>query len=233
MRGVTHDDAAPANKLNRWADAAGAIRQLASQCSNAGVSFITGARGTVLSLVREDSRVVGVKVAAGSPIMAAQVILATGAWTNVLLPLEYAMTASGQQVGFIQLTDEEAKRLRGTPVMISMTTGLFVFPPSPNDNLLKVARHGYGFATDVNLENPSRRVSSPKLMTSNAASGYLPDDADESLREGLRQLIPEFASHPWSGRRLCWYSDTPDGDFIVDKHPHLDGLFMATGGAGQ
>lgn len=183
--------------------------------------------------MREDSRVVGVNVAEGLPITAYHVILATGAWTNRLLPLEYATTASGQQLGFIKLNDEEAAKLRDMPVMISMSTGLFVFPPSPSTNMLKVARHGYGFASNIHLQEQGRIVSSPKLMECNSVSGYLPDDADASLREGLEQLVPEFAAHPWSWRRLCWYSDTPDGDFIVEWHPDLEGLFMATGGAGQ
>lgn len=61
----------------------------------------------------------------------------------------------------------------------------------------------------------------------------MPEDAQEGLRDGLRDLVPEFAERPWSRLRLCWYSDTPEGDFIVDKHPQIPGLFIATGGSGQ
>ena len=79
----------------------------------------------------------------------------------------------------------------------------------------------------------ARTVSGPKRDASNARSGYLPGDADEALREGLRQFAPRFGDRPWMNRRLCWYSDTPEGDFIADHHPDLDGLFLAFGGAGQ
>ncbi|KAL6849409.1 hypothetical protein ACO1O0_008949 [Amphichorda felina] len=225
------------NNQGGWADAAASIHQLARQCSHAGVSFITGPRGLVRSLRYQGKRVVGVNVARGGPILASQVILCTGAWSNRLLPLSHASTASGQPVGFIQLTEEEAETLRGMPVMINLSTGVFCFPPTPHSNILKVARHGYGFATEVSVDEGDgarpRTVSSPKRDTDNASASYLPDDADQALRDGLRQLVPKFADRPWMNRRLCWYSDTPEGDFVADHHPQIDGLFVAFGGAGQ
>ncbi|KAF6820636.1 hypothetical protein CMUS01_11525 [Colletotrichum musicola] len=227
------------NHSGGWADAKGAIAQLASQCSELGVQFVAGARGTVTSLKFEKDRVVGVEVLEGPPVLGEKVILATGAWTNRILPVTHASSASGQPVGFIQITDEEAERLKDMPVMINLSTGVFIFPPTKGKNpVLKIARHGWGYATEVPVggeaSSGSRRViSAPKRDGSNAASGYLPDDADDGLREGLRQLVPEFADRPWSRRRLCWYSDTPEGDFIMDYHPFIDGLFFATGGAGH
>lgn len=224
------------NPQGGWADAAMSIQQLSHECSKAGVSFITGARGTVLSLRYDAQKVVGVNVADGSSIKATQVILATGAWSNRLLTFEHASTASGQPVGFIQLNNDEFERLKDMPVIINLTTGVFVFPPTPDSKILKVARHGYGFATTVAVDDGpagGRTVSSPRRDSSNAESGYLPDDADAALRDGLRQLMPEFAERPWINRRLCWYSDTPEGDFIFDYHPNVEGLFVATGGAGQ
>ncbi|KAF6796934.1 hypothetical protein CSOJ01_13103 [Colletotrichum sojae] len=226
------------NHTGGWADAKGAIVQLASQCSELGVQFIVGARGTVTSLKFEKDRVVGVEVLEGPPVLGEKVILATGAWTNRIVPVTHASSASGQPVGFVQITDEEAERLKDMPVMINLSTGVFIFPPTKGKNpVLKIARHGWGYATEVPVDGAassgSRVISAPKRDGSNAASGYLPDDADGGLREGLRQLAPEFAERPWSRRRLCWYSDTPEGDFIMDYHPSIDGLFFATGGAGH
>jgi sarcosine oxidase/L-pipecolate oxidase len=85
----------------------------------------------------------------------------------------------------------------------------------------------------VETDGVKRTISSPKFDSSNSETGYLPEDADEDLRKGLRQFFPKFADRPWMNRRLCWYTDTPKGDFIIDNHPTLGGLFVATGGAGQ
>ncbi|KAH7136808.1 FAD dependent oxidoreductase [Dactylonectria estremocensis] len=224
---------ASVNEKGGWADAEKSINQLSQECSLAGVSFITGPRGRVLSLRHSGKRVIGVNVAQGDPILASQVIIATGAWSNRLLPMAHATSASGQPVGFIKLTPEEAEPLRKMPVIINLSTGIFCFPPTPDTNVLKVARHGYGFATQVPVEDSPRFVSSPKRDGNNAGASYLPDDADKALRDGLRQLLPAFANSPWMDRRLCWYSDTPEGDFIIDYHPQAEGLFVATGGAGH
>ncbi|KAJ5923230.1 L-pipecolate oxidase [Penicillium verhagenii] len=223
------------NRKGGWADAAGSIQKLASRCSVEGISIISGPRGTVGSLRREGSRVVGVNLVSGGYLLASQVIVSTGAWTNQLLDVAHAANSSGQPVGFIQLTPEEARSLESTPVMINMSTGVFCFPPTPASNILKLARHGYGYANEVTIkaDGTTRKVSSPKLESSNAQTGYLPEDADEGLRQGLRQFFPKFGDRPWMNRRLCWYTDTPKGDFIIDHHPELQGLFVATGGAGH
>ncbi|KAL0938427.1 fructosyl amino acid [Colletotrichum truncatum] len=227
------------NHKGGWADAKGAIAQLASQCSLLGVQFISGARGTVESLKIEQDKVVGVNVVEGPPVLGDQVILATGAWTNRIVHISSATSASGQPVGFMKLTEEEAQRLKDMPVIINFNTGVFIFPPTKGKNpILKFARHGYGYATEVRVGDKEktaseRFISAPKRDESNATSGYLPDDADKGLRDGVQQLAPEFATRPWSNRRLCWYSDTPEGDFIMDYHPSMEGLFVATGGAGH
>ncbi|KAL6925303.1 hypothetical protein ACHAPO_009010 [Fusarium lateritium] len=224
------------NKTGGWADAESSIRQLAMECSLAGVSFVTGARGRVLSLRYSGRKVTGVNVAEGEPITAAQVILATGAWSNRLVPISHASSGSGQPVGFIRLTPQEAKKLADMPVIINLSTGVFVFPPTPKTHILKIARHGYGWATEFDAEDPlgqSRKVSTPKRDENNATANYLPEDAEKALREGLQQLVPEIGNHEWLRQRLCWYSDTPEGDFIVDHHPAREGIFMATGGAGH
>ena len=102
------------NRRGGWADAAGSIQKLASRCTVEGVSIVTGPRGSVVSLRKEGSRVVGVNVASGDSILASQVILSTGAWTNRLLNIAHAASSSGQPVGFIQLTPKEARSLKHT-----------------------------------------------------------------------------------------------------------------------
>ncbi|KAM3508151.1 hypothetical protein MY10362_001356 [Beauveria mimosiformis] len=224
------------NPKGGWADAAASIGQLAGRCSQAGVSIVSGRRGTVKKLVYQGSRVTGVQLLDGSRMGASLVILATGAWTNHLLRVTHASSASAQPVGFIQLTDAEAATLRGMPVMINANKGVFVFPPTPGTNILKIARHGYGYATAETVDDgrtPPSVLSCPRRDANNARTSFMPEDAQQGLRDGLRDLVPEFAERPWSRLRLCWYSDTPEGDFIVDNHPQVEGLFLATGGSGH
>lgn len=231
------------NPQGGWADAGASITELARRCSLEGVAFQTGPRGTVTSLVtpEEHDGQLGVRVSTGEVISAHRVVLATGAWTNRLLDAEHALSASGQSVAFVQLTNSEAAELKDCPVMIDLNTGVFCFPPYPGTNLLKLAWHSYGVATEVEVGNDNgttgqikaRIVSAPKLHGRNDNSGFIPEDADQSLRQGLRLFFPKLGDRPWVKKRLCWYTDTPEGDFVADHHPRVPGLFLATGGAGQ
>jgi sarcosine oxidase/L-pipecolate oxidase len=228
-----------------WANAAGAIRALATHLNGLGVSIITGPRGTIRSLIVDENnhKILGVNVLLGPPIHASKVIIATGAWTTRYLhDLDHHITGSAQPLGFIQLTPEEGQRLAKIPVTINSSSGVFIFPPSPEENMLKVAYHGHGFEVKVSTEShgtgkqdgeSQRIISAPKRDSNNAASPFLPEDADQYLRDGLRQLVPSIAERPWVRGRLCWYTETPKGNFVADYHHSVAGLFIATGGSGQ
>ncbi|OBT60747.1 hypothetical protein VE03_10874 [Pseudogymnoascus sp. 23342-1-I1] len=225
------------NPRGAWADSAEAVRHLASQCAALGASFVTGIRGSVDSLVLKGTRVVGVNVKEGPPMLAEHVILATGAWTPRLIDITSNAASTAQPVGFTQLTADEADMLRRMPIAIDFTSGFFVFPPTPGSNILKCARHGYGYETRVSVTTPTgeqQRVSAPGFYGDGTRALFLPEDAEVSLREGLRRFFSlSISERPFVKKHLCWYTDTPRGDFIVDHYPHLQNLFLATGGSGQ
>jgi glycine/D-amino acid oxidase-like deaminating enzyme len=93
-------------------------------------------------------------------------------------------------------------------------TGFYGFPVLP-DGTLKLAHHGAG-----------RRVHPDAPRT------IAPDD-EPRFREFLRRALPELAEAPLAGSRLCLYDDTPDGHFLVDRHPERPGVFVAAGGSGH
>ena len=51
------------------------------------------------------------------------------------------------------------------------------------------------------------------------------------MRDVARVTHPCY--RPFAKTRICWYTDTPTGDFLVDYHPGYEGLFVATGGSGH
>lgn len=222
------------NLSSGWADAAGAVEALKNRLVQLGVSFVVGRQGTMQSLIIGDrSQVLGIKVVEGPPLRATSIIMATGAWTNRYLDLRHTVVGTAQPLGFIRLTPQEAQGLAGMPVTFSKTTGVFFFPPT-SDNILKVAYHGHGYEiSDSSDTADGSAISAPRRDRNNAASTFLPTDASRYLRDGLRRYVPSVADKPWIGGRMCWYTDTPTGDFIADHHPSIDGLFVATGGSGQ
>lgn len=216
-----------------WVDAEGSIRQLAQHCVDAGVVFVTGPAGVVKSLIVEKEEVKGVQLASGEGLLAEQVILATGAGTTQLVDLSFSAVGTCHPVGFIQLNPDEVEEMKDLPIAINLTTGFFVFPPTEDTLLLKFARHGYGF--ESRQPGPKAdEVSSPKIEGNGVAANFLPADAETALRDGLRLFhSASIAERPFVKKRMCWYTDTPQGDFIVDHHTTLKNLFLATGGSGQ
>ncbi|KAE8324725.1 FAD dependent oxidoreductase [Aspergillus sergii] len=221
------------NPVCGWADAQQSIQEMARRCALAGVSFITGPEGTVTSLIKEHDQVVAVKTSTGTVLKSDVIILATGAWTPHLIDMDKTSISSSQPVGFIQLTANEADQLKDCPVIINLSTGWFIFPPTPGNHVLKMARHGYGYEIPQQSNSLRRPFSAPLLKANNTKSQFLPADAEQALKEGLSGFFPQFKTKEFSNRRLCWYSDTPKGDFIVDYHPDFHNLFIATGDSGH
>jgi glycine/D-amino acid oxidase-like deaminating enzyme len=60
----------------------------------------------------------------------------------------------------------------------------------------------------------------------------LPSEID-GFREFLRENLPDLASAPVRGTRLCLYCDTFDGDFWIDHDPARPGLVVAAGDSGH
>ena len=55
----------------------------------------------------------------------------------------------------------------------------------------------------------------------------------EDARAFLERTVPAMRGAPLVESRVCQYENTPDGHFIVDRHPHADNVFIVGGGSGH
>ncbi|PWY92609.1 fructosyl amino acid oxidasesarcosine oxidase [Aspergillus heteromorphus CBS 117.55] len=213
-----------------WSDAEAGVRYAKQHLDQEGkVRFQTG---EVSSLITDPAtaRVTGVTLADGSSITADLVILATGAWTAKLVDLRGRAVSTGQALAYMRISDDEQKRLEHMPTILNFATGIFIIPP--RNNLLKIARHAYGYVNPVEVPVPGQQGL--KMQVSLPENGVpIPAEGERAFRDALRELIPAFADRPFVQSRVCWYTDTPNGDFIVTYHPNHPGLFLATGGSGH
>lgn len=216
----------PSGYLNRssgWANAEAAVRKYAIECVNNGVSFITGPQGTVRSLETSfDGCITGIVNLKGEVIRADFVVAAMGGWTNNLISSQRRLVTVGQPVCMIQLTPEERQQFSNMPVILEFDTGIYVFPPNEH-GILKAARHGYGY-----------EVSEPLAFNDSSAGHSLPVEASKILRQGVAVFYGEkIAQRPFMKSRICSYTDTHNGDFVISYHPNHANLFIATGGSGH
>jgi sarcosine oxidase len=52
-------------------------------------------------------------------------------------------------------------------------------------------------------------------------------------RRYLRRRFPALAEMPVVETRVCQYESTPDGHFVIDRHPDLENVWLAGGGSGH
>ncbi|KAI1387713.1 putative fructosyl amino acid protein [Hypoxylon trugodes] len=231
------------NEASGWADAEASMDWYYKRVVATGrVKFFNG---TAESLETDDAtrRVTGARLKDGTTLSADLAIAAAGAWTPTLVDLSSQAVATGQVLGYMDITEEEQKKLEKIPVMLNLSTGFFVIPP--RNRVLKVARHAYGYINPKPLSKsplgvPGSAKGQPKLVSQpythlDDANLSIPPESEKELLEGLRKIIPlpELKDRSFSRTRLCWYTDTPTGDWIVDYHPYWQGLFVATGGSGH
>ncbi|KAE8145503.1 FAD dependent oxidoreductase [Aspergillus avenaceus] len=218
-----------------WSDAEAGVRYAKKLLDQEGK--VVFQHGDVQSLIYADQvtddsqrKVTGVRLADGTSVTADLVVLATGAWTAKLVDLRGRAISTGQTVAFLRISDEEQRRLEHMPTILNFATGFFIIPP--RKNLLKIARHAYGYINPKQVpvpmaEGPSMEVSLPE------PGAPVPLEGEEAFRSALRQLLPSLADRPFVQTRICWYTDTPEGHFIITYHPDHPNLFLATGGSGH
>lgn len=152
----------------------------------------------------------------GGAVDAKTTVAAAGAWTAALVPgLESKVRCIGQPVVHLEPTDpEQFSASRFPPFGLDIAkSGWYGFPT--NRGVVKIANHGPGIPVDPD---------GPKVV---------PAAWIDEVRAMARRWLPSLADARVAATRLCLYTDTADGDFIIDRHPDIDGLVVATGGSGH
>ncbi|CAL1711342.1 unnamed protein product [Somion occarium] len=224
------------NRDGGWAFAAQGIQLLLSKVNALGGTVVPSK--SVVKLLQREGKTHGVECADGSSYEADLVVIASGSWTASAFPdldLGAKCLATGQSVVMVQLSPEEGEKYRKCPVFLDLHSGFYIFPPNV-DNLVKMAIHTGGHTyTQTPLGNPDHApISTPRTALSHGDQGLrIPKEVIQNLRDNLRAVYPELAEKPFSQTRLCWYTDSPDEDWIISVHPKDSGLVLATSGSGH
>ncbi|MDX1600950.1 MAG: FAD-dependent oxidoreductase, partial [Anaerolineales bacterium] len=187
-----------------WAQAGEVVARILESCRQEGVLLREGVH--VEQLWTEGTRVRGVETSEGR-IGAEQVVLAAGAWTPGLLPeLEGNVWSVGQPV-FHFKTDRldvfQPPKFVIWAADIS-ETGWYGFP-ALDDGTVKIANHG-----------PGKRIAPERQEA-------VDPEHESRFRSFLRDSLPALADAPILDSRLCFYSDSWDGDFYIDEVPGYEG----------
>lgn len=150
---------------------------------------------------------------------AAHLIFCSGPWSGKLLrDLGVELTVTRQVLGWVWPREPKAFTLGRFPVWaIDCLDGTihYGFPMMHDVPGFKVAHHGPGRVTD-----PDRIARDPQAGD------------EETFRPVLRQMIPT-ADGPLLSMKICLYTNSPDGHFIIDRHPLYEQISLACGFSGH
>ncbi|RFU31211.1 hypothetical protein B7463_g5147, partial [Scytalidium lignicola] len=209
-----------------WVFARGALVAAFKEAQRLGVEFITGSQGTVVKLLEEHGDVVGVETADGARHLADTTILATGAAAPKLLDLKDQLRPTAWTLAHIKMSPEECKLYKDLPVLFNIESGFFMEPDAENGEL-KICDEHPGYCNWTIDPATGGKTSVP------FAKYQIPLEAETRVREFLRDTMPQLKDRPFSFARICWCADTPDRNFLIDRHPNFKSLILAVGDSGH
>jgi monomeric sarcosine oxidase len=154
-----------------------------------------------------------------------RVVLAAGASSSGLLPrrLGALLAVRRRVLGWSTPAAAELERLRAMPVWGAFcASGFFYGFPWDEEGIAgcKLARHVYtapGEDARLDPDAVDREIHAEDL---------------EPLAEFQKNHMPGAAG-PWAAAKVCLYTCTPSGDFIVDTHPDDPRVVIAAGFSGH
>lgn len=183
----------------------GSIRVYYERClKQESISFLCNA--PVAKIHVEDAIARGVVLEDGRILEADATLVATGAWSNKLVHLEGLAFPSAIEVAWVKLTKEEVTSWQNMSITTSLSTGFDLFPPYRGE--IKMPRRSPGYCNTISVphpEDPSTdiSISYPRTTVTNPGD-WIPKEAEKSLRDDLRELMPSLSERPFDRTKLCW-----------------------------
>ena len=171
-----------------------------------------------LTIPAAKARLDALTTRSGLSVRAANFIFACGPWLPKLFAdlLKDRIHPTRQEVFFFGV-DRGDRRFAPPlmPVWIDFGAEIYGIPDLENRGF-KIApdRHGPPFDPDVG----------ERVVTTEGLS---------AVRTFLAQRFPGLKDAPLLETRVCQYENTANGDFLIDRHPAVDNVWLVGGGSGH
>jgi glycine/D-amino acid oxidase-like deaminating enzyme len=159
-----------------------------------------------------------VRTVSGKEITAGQFVFACGPWLPKIFPdvLGELIHVTRQEVVFFGVPPGDDSFNRGVmPAWIDFNDLVYALPNLDGRGIkIAIDAHGEEFDPDT-----GERVVS--------ASGL------KAVREYLAKRVPRLVHAPVTETRVCQYENTSNGDFLIDRHPMFENVWIVGGGSGH
>lgn len=161
----------------------------------------------------------GLALSDGSRLTADSYVFACGPWLGALFPEAVGglVRSTRQEVFFFGTPPGDAQFLEGAlPVWADHGARFIYGIPGNEGRGFKVADDTRGPAFDP---TSGERVATPEGL--------------RAAREYLAFRFPALRNAPLLEARVCQYENTPDEDFLIDRHPRAGNVWLVGGGSGH
>lgn len=159
-----------------------------------------------------------IKTESGREICAEQFVFACGPWLGKVFPelLGRRIFPTRQEIYFFGVPAGDSRFAPPAMPGWLCQSELMYGTPDLESRGFKIAldRHGPPFDPDTGA-----RVPSPEGIA--------------ATRAYLAQRFPALADAPLVEARVCQYENTSNGDFLVDRHPEHENVWLVGGGSGH
>ncbi len=189
-----------------------AVQQIAVELEAEGVAFLHGKVVPIRAAGGVGGALPSVTTAEGDLIEAEQFVFACGPWLDRVCPDAMAgrLFVTQQDVVYFAV---DRRRIGALPVWVDLP---FYGLPNLEGRGFKVANDTHG--PQVDISKMDRRVS---------------QEAETQARSLLAHRFPSIAESPLSETRVCQYENSSNGDFVLDRHPGLENVWLAGCGSGH
>lgn len=176
-------------------------------------------RQSAVVSIKGDGRRPHVRLNDGTTLTADRFVFACGPWLGRLFPdvIGSRVTPTRQEVFYLGTPagDDRFSDSR-TPVWVDAGERLIYGIPGNLHRGFKVADDTRGPEFDP---TDGDRKPSP--------------DLERAVRTFVHRRFPALRDAPVLGSEVCQYENSPDGHFIIDRHPSMSDVWIAGGGSGH
>lgn len=158
------------------------------------------------------------RTTAGREIAAEHVVFACGPWLPKLFPhlLGELIHVTKQEVFFLGApAGDNLFKPPKLPTWVDFNDLVYGMPAlDGRGTKIAIDEHGPEFDPDR-----GDRIVSP--------------ESTKAVREYLSRRLPMLADAPITETRVCQYENTSNGDFLIDRHPEFENVWLVGGGSGH
>jgi sarcosine oxidase len=192
-----------------------AVQAVAEQAQANGVEYVQEA---MIAPQTTQKKLSSIRTTSGKEIVAGEFVFACGPWLPKLFPdlLGELIHVTRQEVVFLGVPPGDDSFNRGVmPTWVDFNDLVYAMP-----NL-----DGRGFKIAIDAHGEEFDPDSGERVVS--ANGL------KAVREYLARRVPRLANAPVLETRVCQYENTSNGDFLIDRHPMFENVWLVGGGSGH